>query len=341
MKYTKQITLAGVCLLALSTTAFAQTIDKSQAVGKGLYELTYNSGDNGVYVASVVDFKNKEGIIYKLNGNTLAVEKEINVQGNPVFGIAVNEKTQKLYGTNTITNAITVVNLKTGEVKVIPGTHEKGHNREIAIDESTNTIYASDTQEEGKIWVINGYKDTLEGYIENTGIFTAGLAFDRQTNKLYVTNMGTNEVAIIDPKTKKVVKKFASGGESPINVAIDEVGRRLFVTNSSTGLTILHADSGELLKVVKFKGGSLGVKYAPTANKIVLANRESGKTAIVDGKSYEVVTELETGSHPNTVAVNVKTGTAYVTNKTKRMPKEEGKEPQVDTNGDIVSKIQL
>lgn len=341
MKYTKHMTLAGACFLALSTTAVAQTIDKSQAVGKGLYELTYNSGDNSVYVASVIDFKNKEGKVYKLNGATLAIEKEIDVQGNPIFGIAVNEKTQKLYGTNTITNAITMVNLKTGEVKVIPGTHEKGHNREIAIDERTNTIYASDTQEEGKIWIIDGNKDVLEGYIENTGIFTTGLAFDTQTNKLYATNMGTNEVAIIDPKSKKVVKKFASGGESPINVAIDEAGRRLFVTNSSTGLTILHADSGELLKVVKFKGGSLGVQYAPTANKIVVANRESGKTAIVDGKSYEVVAELETGSHPNTVAVNVKTGTAYVTNKTKRMPKEEGKEPQVDTNGDIVSKIQL
>lgn len=341
MKYTKHMTLAGACFLALSTTAVAQTIDKSQAVGKGLYELTYNSGDNSVYVASVIDFKNKEGKVYKLNGATLAIEKEIDVQGNPIFGIAVNEKTQKLYGTNTITNAITMVNLKTGEIKVIPGTHEKGHNREIAIDERTNTIYASDTQEEGKIWIIDGNKDVLEGYIENTGIFTTGLAFDTQTNKLYATNMGTNEVAIIDPKSKKVVKKFASGGESPINVAIDEAGRRLFVTNSSTGLTILHADSGELLKVVKFKGGSLGVQYAPTANKIVVANRESGKTAIVDGKSYEVVAELETGSHPNTVAVNVKTGTAYVTNKTKRMPKEEGKEPQVDTNGDIVSKIQL
>lgn len=341
MKYTKQMTLAGACFLALSTTTSAQTIDKSQAVGKGLYELAYNSGDNSVYVASVIDFKNKEGKVYKLNGTSLAIEKEIDVQGNPIFGLAVNEKTQKLYGTNTITNAITRVNLKTGEVKVIPGTHEKGHNREIAIDERTNTIYASDTQEEGKIWIIDGNKDVLEGYIENTGIFTTGLAFDTQINKLYATNMGTNEVAIIDPKMKKVVKKFASGGESPINIAIDEAGRRLFVTNSSTGLTILHADSGELLKVVKFKGGSLGVQYAPTANKIIVANRESGKTAIVDGKTYEVITELETGSHPNTVAVNVKTGTAYVTNKTKRMPKEEGKEPQVDTNGDIVSKIQL
>ncbi len=341
MKYTKQITLAGACLLALSTTAVAQTIDKSTKVGKGLYELAYNSVDNGVYVASVVDFKNKEGIIYKLNGTTLAVEKEFNVQGNPVFGIAVNEKTQKLYGTNTITNAITVVDLKSGAVKVIAGTNESGHNREIAIDEKTNTIYASDTQEEGKVWVINGAKDELEGYIENTGIYTAGLAFDTKTNKLYATNMGTNEVIIIDPKSKKVVKKFASGGESPINVAIDEAGRRLFVTNSSTGLTVLDADSGELLQVVKFKGGSLGVKYAPTANKIVLANRESGKTAIVDGKTYAVVAELETGSHPNTVAVHPKTGIAYVTNKTKRMPKEEGKEPQIDTNGDIVSKIQL
>ena len=341
MKYTKQITLAGACLLALSTTAVAQSIDKSKQVGKGLYELAYNSVDHGVYVASVVDFKNKEGIIYKLNGTTLEIEREIDVKGNPVFGIAVNEKSQKVYGTNTITNAVTVVDLKTGAVKVISGTYESGHNREIAIDEKNNKIYASDTQEEGRIWVIDGKTDVLEGYIDHTGIYTAGLAFDAKTNQLYATNMGTNEVVIIDPKSKKVVKKFASGGESPINVAIDEKGRRLFVTNSSTGLTVLNADSGELLKVVKFKGGSLGVKYAPTVDKIVLANRESGKTAIVDGKSYAVLTELETGSHPNTVAVNVKTGTAYVTNKTKRMPKEEGKEPLVDTNGDIVSKIQL
>lgn len=340
MKYLKQLTLAGACLAALSTVN-AQSIDKNAQVGKGLYQLAYNSQDNGVYVASVVDFKNKEGIIYKLNGNDLSIEKEISVQGNPVFGVAVNEKTQKLYGSNTITNAVTVVDLKTGEVKVINGTNEKGHNREVAIDEKTNTIYVSDTQEDGKIWVIDGSKDELKGYIDNTGIFTAGLAFDNKTKKLYTANMGTNEVAIIDPSSKKIVKKFASGGESPINVAIDEAGRRLFVANSSTGLTVLNADSGELLNVVKFKGGSLGVTYDSKTNQVILANRESGKTVVVDGKTFEVVKELETGSHPNTVVVNNKTGVAYVTNKTKRMPKVEGQPDQVDTNGDVVSKIKL
>ncbi|AJA69788.1 hypothetical protein MYRA21_2678 [Myroides sp. A21] len=342
MKYIKSLTfLSATVLAAMGTTATAQSIDQNKQVGKGLYEVAYNSVDNGVYVASVIDFKTKEGIVYKLNGNDLSVEKEYSVNGNPVFGIAVNEKTQKIYGTNTTTNAVTVIDLKTGATKVIPGTNESGHNREIAIDEKTNTIYASDTQQDGKVWIIDGDKDVLKGYIDNTGIFTAGLTFDTKTKKLYAANMGTNEVAIIDPTTKKVIKKFASGGESPINVSIDESGRRLFVTNSSTGLTVLNADSGELLKVVKFKGGSLGVNYLPKQDKIVLANRESGKTVIVDGKTYEVVTELETGSHPNTVAVNKNTGVAYITNKTKRMPKVEGQEAQVDTNGDTVSKVQL
>ncbi|EKB07004.1 40-residue YVTN family beta-propeller [Myroides odoratimimus CCUG 3837] len=342
MKYIKSLTfLSATVLAAMGTTATAQSIDQNKQVGKGLYEVAYNSVDNGVYVASVIDFKTKEGVVYKLNGNDLSVEKEYSVNGNPVFGIAVNEKTQKIYGTNTITNAVTVIDLKTGATKVIPGTNESGHNREIAIDEKTNTIYASDTQQDGKVWIIDGDKDVLKGYIDNTGIFTAGLTFDTKTKKLYAANMGTNEVAIIDPTTKKVIKKFASGGESPINVSIDESRRRLFVTNSSTGLTVLNADSGELLKVVKFKGGSLGVNYLPKQDKIVLANRESGKTVIVDGKTYEVVTELETGSHPNTVAVNKNTGVAYVTNKTKRMPKVEGQEAAVDTNGDTVSKVQL
>ncbi|MDM1456564.1 YncE family protein [Myroides odoratimimus] len=342
MKYIKSLTfLSATVLAAMGTTATAQSIDQNKQVGKGLYEVAYNSVDNGVYVASVIDFKTKEGVVYKLNGNDLSVEKEYSVNGNPVFGIAVNEKTQKIYGTNTTTNAVTVIDLKTGATKVIPGTNESGHNREIAIDEKTNTIYASDTQQDGKVWIIDGDKDVLKGYIDNTGIFTAGLTFDTKTKKLYAANMGTNEVAIIDPTTKKVIKKFASGGESPINVSIDESRRRLFVTNSSTGLTVLNADSGELLKVVKFKGGSLGVNYLPKQDKIVLANRESGKTVIVDGKTYEVVTELETGSHPNTVAVNKNTGVAYVTNKTKRMPKVEGQEAAVDTNGDTVSKVQL
>lgn len=342
MKYIKSLTfMSATVLAAMGTTATAQTIDKNQQVGKGLYEVAYNSVDNGVYVASVLDFKTKEGKIFKLNGNDLSVEKEYSVNGNPVFGIAVNEKSQKIYGTNTITNAVTVLNLKTGETKVIPGTNESGHNREIAIDEKTNTIYASDTQEDGKIWIIDGEKDVLKGYIDNTGIHTAGLTFDTKTKKLYAVNMGTNEVAIIDPQSKKVIKKFASGGESPINVSIDEAGRRLFVTNSSTGLTVLNADSGELLKVVKFNGGSLGVNYLPKQDKIVLANRVGGKTVIVDGKSYEVVKELETGSHPNTVAVNKNSGIAYVTNKTKKMPTVEGQEAQVDTNGDTVSKVQL
>ncbi|WP_286430114.1 YncE family protein [Myroides odoratimimus] len=204
MKYIKSLTfLSATVLAAMGTTATAQSIDQNKQVGKGLYEVAYNSVDNGVYVASVIDFKTKEGVVYKLNGNDLSVEKEYSVNGNPVFGIAVNEKTQKIYGTNTTTNAVTVIDLKTGATKVIPGTNESGHNREIAIDEKTNTIYASDTQQDGKVWIIDGDKDVLKGYIDNTGIFTAGLTFDTKTKKLYAANMGTNEVAILIQRLKK------------------------------------------------------------------------------------------------------------------------------------------
>ena len=335
-------TILYAACLTVALTAQAQTIEKNQQVGKGLYELAFNAKDNGVYVASVEDFKNRAGYVYKLNADDLSVEKKIDVQGNPVFGMAINETTQKLYGSNTIVNAVTVIDLATEEVKIIEGTRGEAHNREIAIDEATNTIYVSDVQKEGIIWVIDGNKDVLVGYITNVGGNPTGLKFDKQTKKLYSTLLETNEVVVIDPKKKAVIKKFSSMGESPINVAIDEKGRRAFIANQGTGLTVLNADTGALIKIVRFKkAATLGVTYDAVNNKIYLANREAGKTAIVDGATYEVVSELATGTHPNTVVLNEKAGVAYVTNKGKRIRVPEGEPAQVDPQGDIVSKIKL
>src|SRR5690606_38724296 len=135
----------------------------------------------------------------------------------------------------------------------------------------------------------------------------------------------------------KIEKTFRSGGESPVNIVSD--GTRLFVTNQKSGtLTVLDAE-GQLIKSIPTGAGAIGVAYDPIKNRIYSANRQTGTTTVIDGASYEVIADLATGSHPNHVKVDPKTGTAYVVNKTKGGRPVEGQPVVVDTNGDTVTKI--
>jgi YVTN family beta-propeller protein len=152
-----------------------------------------------------------------------------------------------------------------------------------------------------------------------------------------VTNTGDNTVAVVDVQSRKVQRTFPSGGEAPINIVSD--GERLFVANQKSGtVTVLDKD-GKLIKSIETGDGAIGITYDPVKSRIYSANRQTGTTTVIDATTYQVLADIATGSAPNNVKVDPKTGIAYVLNKTKGGRPQPGETPVVDTNGDTVSKI--
>lgn len=332
--------LMAIVLSSLGAQVNAQTLSKSQKVGVGLYEVAISENDGTLFVTAAGSRTNPAGFIYKLDPKTLAVMDSISLQETPPFGIAINNKTQTIYTSNTRTNSVSAVDVKTGKVlATIKNGKEKSHTREIAIDEKNNLVYVSDVGDPSNIWVIDGKTNTYQYAIENTGKTTAGIVISPAGDLLYVANMGTNEIGIIDLKAKALAKSFPSGGESPINIALDPKGSRLFVSHQKNGeVTVLNANDGSLIKVIKVGEGTIGVAYDPLKNRIYAANRQSGTTTVIDSKSYAVIADINTGSMPNYVRVNGKTGAAYVVNKARGGRPVEGQPaPPADTNGDTVS----
>ncbi len=325
-------------VLMVSISVYAQEAIKSSPAGTGVYEAVINTNDGHIYVTGAGSRTNPGGAIYKINPSDLSIVDSISLRDNPPFGIGINNKTQVIYTTNTRTNSVSAVDLKTGKLLgTITNGAEKSHTREVLVDEKNNLIYVSDVGDPSNVWVIDGKTNTFSHAIENLGKTATGLSFLKGTDKLYITVMGDNAIYVVDVKSKKVEKSFPSGGESPVNITTD--GERLFVANQKSGtVTVLDAD-GKLLKSIPTGEGAIGIAYDAVKNRIYSANRQTGTTTIIDAKTYEVLGDVATGSHPNHVKVDPKTGEAFVINKTKGGRPVEGQPVVVDKNGDTITKV--
>ncbi len=336
----RYVSLASITVLACASVdqVSAQQVEKSSPAGNGIYEAVINDKDGHIYVTGAGSRTQPGGALYKIHPSDLSIVDSIPLTENPPFGIGLNNKTQIAYTSNTRTNSVSAVDLKTGKlIAVINNGAEKSHTREVLVDEKKNLVYVTDVGKKGSIWVIDGKTNTFSHLIPDTGESTTGLTFGESTDIIYASNIGDDMITKIDVKTRKVIKSFPSGGESPINIASD--GKRLFVTNQGSGtLTVLDMD-GQLIKSIPTGEGAIGIAYDPVKNRIYSANRQTGTTTILNADSYEVIADLKTGSHPNNVKVDPKTGTAYVLNKAKGGRPVEGQPIVVDMDGNTISKI--
>lgn len=320
----------------------AQKLSKTTPAGKNIYELVFDQQDKVIYVASV-GVKDNPALrphLIKLEAKTLKVLDSIRLEHGPAFGLVINNRTQTLYASNTVTNSVLAVDLKSGTQTLIPSGKESSHTRELIVDEDTNIIYVSDVvgrEDTGRVWVIDGNTNTLKKMIETGGSITTGLALDKENNRLYISNWGSHQIGIVDLARDKVIKTFDAGGKQPTNLAYDAKGKRLFVTNQESGdVTVLSVPEGKLITKITTGKGALGIRLDPERNRGFVANRGSGTVTVFDSETYQVLADLKTGTHPNTVVLDKENGAVYVTNKAGTPGKEDG---LADRYGDTVSLI--
>ena len=329
--------LAVAGLLGSALYSYGQQVDQSAPVGRGVYEAVINKGDGHVYVTTAGSRTEPGGVLYKIDPSDLTTVDSILLKENPPYGIGINNKTQVVCTTNTRTNSVSAVDLKTGKlIATITNGANKSHTREVLVDEENHIVYITDVGDPSKIWVIDGKTHTFSHHIDNLGKTATGMTFLNDTERIYLTVIGENAIYVVNTKTKEVENKFPSGGEAPVNITSD--GERLFVTNQKSGTVTVLNKEGELIKSIETGAGAIGIAYDPVENRIYSANRGTGTTTIIDASNYQVLGDLETGSHPNHVKVD-NNGVAFVINKTKGGRPVEGQPVAVDRNGDTITKI--
>ncbi|PZQ21563.1 MAG: hypothetical protein DI569_11600 [Sphingopyxis macrogoltabida] len=341
---------AAFVTFAAATVAWAQpAVDQSAKVAPGgLYEIVQNGTNNELYVAAVGPRGETKGAIVRLDGTTLKPKGSIDVSTSPLYGLAINQTTQTLYGTDTRNGSVSAVDIATGKIIGTVQVGEKAHVRQIAVDEGSNKVYVtvvgamrgSDTPSE--IWVVDGKTNKLDRVLSVPGISLTGLALDPANKQIFSTGMTSNDVIVLDSESGAVKSRWPSGGDNAINVAFDSAGQRLFVANQGNGvLGVLNAKDGTLIKAIPTGEGALSVAYNGAVGQIYVANRRAGTLSVIDAKSYEKLADLETGTFPQTIAINRADNSVYVTNKARGLPRDAapGTPPVDDPKGDTVTRI--
>ncbi|WP_426959512.1 YncE family protein [Muricoccus radiodurans] len=338
--------LLGAAALAMRATPghAAPAVERSVSVAPGLYELVVSTATNLLHVASAGSRGGSEAKVVGLDLRTLEPRSTIELGNEPVFGVAVNDRTGTLFGTSTRAGKVLAIDLRSGTVKARIGEGQGAHVRQVIVDEARNRAFVSvfgARDRPSAIWMLDAAADGVAGVI-NEGLEGGimGIALDPSGDRLFATALQSNEIVEVSLSRKAGIRRFSSGAEGAINLAFDAASGRIFCANQRSGrLTVLDAASGRLLASLETGAGALGVALSADGALAYVANRGAGTVSVVDARGLSVIASVETGTHPNTVAVDRRSGLAYVTNKARMAPR--GQPPVEDPSGDSVSLIRV
>jgi DNA-binding beta-propeller fold protein YncE len=139
------------------------------------------------------------------------------------------------------------------------------------------------------------------------------LASDGQ-GKIFINLVDKNQVAVVDTKTSTVVTKWPTApGGSPVGMAIDRAGHRLFVgCRNPQKLIVMSTDDGKVIADLPIGAGVDAVQFD---DPFIFASCADGTLAVARETSpgkYDIVQTVKTPVGARTMGLDPSTHTLYL-----------------------------
>lgn len=157
---------------------------------------------------------------------------------------------------------------------------------------------------------------------------------------VYVVNVGSNDVSVIDPAARAVVATIAVGAQ-PNGVAVTPDGQRVYVSNfRDDSVSVIDAAARAVLATAGVGDGPVGIAVAPDGRRAYVANRQSSTVSVIDTATNAVLaTVAGVGPGSNGIALTPDGALAYVNNAFSRDP---GTVSVVDTaSASVVDSVEV
>jgi len=249
---------------------------------------------------------NQVSILNKNTGDSIGI-----IPNTPgVEGVALAQKFGKGYATNSITNTVTVFDLKSDRfIKQIP-VGEKPNG--IIYDGFSGKIIVSNYKG-GTISVIDPKLDKVEETIEVGGNKVTGIVSDGNGN-LFVNLADKHEVVWVNLSTYEVAMHWGLGtGKSPTGIAIDTKFNRLFSVCNKL-LVIFDADKAKIIDSIQISDNPNGIIFDPV-NKLIFTANGNGSISVISqisANDYALIDNIITKKGSNSITFDETTLSLYV-----------------------------
>ena len=214
--------------------------------------------------------------------------------------------------------------------------------REVVLDRTHNRLYlpgmSLEAGSNGVLKVVDANTLKVQKVVPGLGFGTTGIALDEAAGKLYVSNL-VGQLFVVDTGTLAVTGKFEVAADQLLNLAVDRAAghvlavdqgmARLDEKRQQDGIAYTPRGKGNQVVAIDPANGqvtrNIAVGTQPVAllldaerNRLYVSNRDSGNVSIIDARTGHLLKSVDLQRHPNSLALNPKTGEVYVTIKNAR-----------------------
>ncbi|EAM8615783.1 hypothetical protein BHS62_24700 [Salmonella enterica] len=270
MTLSSRLLICALMTASLSISAAAQADDAlinvekihREALAPALVELTWSAQQNAVFVSSP-DWKDeKRSTVLRLDPQTLAVQARIprEVKG---FGLALDDKNNRLYLTEGFNGSVGVVDTQSNKsLGSIP------LQDEVNIESAWRKAGMKGEQLDFMLAELKRFKIT-DGYLYKV----REAKYDSQTGRLFLPGLGygvDSVLFVVDTRQQKLEKVIPGFGFYAVGIALDEKGRRVFVSNMQGQLMTVNADALTLTHPRETQADQLlNLVYDPQNNRLL------------------------------------------------------------------------
>jgi hypothetical protein len=139
------------------------------------------------------------------------------------------------------------------------------------------------------------------------------VAVNETTGRAYVANHDSNNVTVIDGKSRSVAATVQAGA-GPEGIAVNPATNRVYVANAGDStVTVIDGATNRVVATVRSGGYSQAVAVLGAANRVYAANNSGHSATVIDGVTHAGTT-FRVGQGPRAVAVNAAANKIYTVN---------------------------
>lgn len=231
------------------------------------------------------------------------------VAGQRVHAALAIPGTHDVISTNGETNNALLFDGRTGKIRATIATGTRPDA--AAYDPATRTVWIMNPGS-GDVTVVDPSSAKVLATVPVGGSLEMGEADGR--GLMYVNVEDKNEVAVLDTRARKLVRRFPLDGcDGPTGIAVDRQPNEILSACGGNAVAIVSAPDGRQIAKLPIGKGADGAAYDPVHRlALVPGGRDGNLTVIRLGAKPAVVGQVETAVSARTIAVDPSTGRAYL-----------------------------
>ena len=136
-----------------------------------------------------------------------------------------------------------------------------------------------------------------------------GIDVDPESGRLAISTELPDQLLVVDPVERKVVKKFDTKGKTSHMVKFGAGARWAFVSNSSSGTVSAIDLSNGAVETIQTGNRPEGSVLSKDGKELYVCNREGASITVIDTQKRQAIANIPTGKGPVRIALTPDGGT--------------------------------